>query len=261
MTGVAEISTAHTPAPHRPADATSPAIGFPGAVGISALSVYRTAAGDGHAGGSPHVHLVCSEAYYVVGGRGLVQTLTASGFRETPLQAGVVVQFGPGTIHRLVNQGNLEILVIMQNSGLPESGDAILTLAPELLRDRDEYDRVTTLPPGAQAEAAAIRRRDLAVDGFLTLVDEYHRRGPEALQPFYAAATGLTAPLRESWRRRWLEGAHRSAAATGEQLDALAGGDHSYLDAADVRVVPGPVETGRLGMCGNLDVYPSVPRD
>lgn len=145
MTDVAEDSPARGPAP-LPATTGEALAGFPGAVGISALSVYRTEAADGHAGGSPHVHLVCSEAYYVVGGQGLVQTLTASGFRETPLRAGAVVQFGPGTIHRLINQGDLQILVIMQNSGLPESGDAVLTLPPELLHDAEVYRRAATLP-------------------------------------------------------------------------------------------------------------------
>ena len=259
MTDVAEGSPARG-LPATPHTAEDAGVGFPGAVGISALSVYRTEAADGHAGGSPHVHLVCSEAYYVVGGHGTVQTLTASGFRETPLRAGVVVQFGPGTIHRLVNHGELQILVIMQNSGLPESGDAVLTLPPELLHDADVYRRATALPPGEQAEAAAGRRRDLAVAGFLDLVDAHRERGPEALEPFYAAATALTAPLLESWRRRWLDGADRATRATGEQLDALARADHSHLFAADVRSRPGPVETGRLGMCGALDVYHSAPR-
>lgn len=259
MTDVAEGTHARRPGPSGPTPAEAPG-GFPGAVGISALSVYRTEAPDGHAGGSPHVHLVCSEAYYVVGGQGLAQTLTATGFRETPLRAGAVVQFGPGTIHRLVNQGDLEILVIMQNSGLPESGDAVLTLPPDLLQDADVYRRATTLPPGEQAEAAAGRRRDLAVTGFLDLVDAQRERGPVALEPFYAAATRLAAPLLDSWRRRWIDGALRAARATGEQLDALAHGDHSHLFAAAVRTEPGPVETGRLGMCGMLDVYPSAPR-
>ena len=171
------------------------------------------------------------------------------------------MQFGPGTIHRLVNQGNLKILVIMQNSGLPESGDAVLTLPPDLLQDHEVYRRATALPPGDLAQAAAMRRRDLAVVGFLALVDAHRERGPEALEPFYAAAAHLTAPLLDSWRRRWLEGAHRSTQVTGEQLDALAQGDHSYLYAADVRTEPGPVETGRMGMCGSLDVYPEVRRD
>lgn len=261
MTDVAGIATARELTPHRPAAAGAPTAGFPSSVGLSALSVYQAEASDGHAGGSPHVHLVCSEAYYVTGGHGLVQTLTAAGFRETPLRAGVVVQFSPGTIHRLVNQGDLEILVIMQNSGLPESGDAVLTLPLHLLQDAEAYRRATALPPGDDAEAVAMRRRDLAVAEFLALVDAQRERGPEALEPFYAAAANLTAPLLESWRRRWLEGAHRATRATGEQLDALAKGDHSHLFGADVQAMPGPVEKGRLGMCGSLDVYPAVPRD
>src|SRR4051812_1066875 len=145
---------------------------LPGAVGVSRLSVYDTTAPDGLHGGTPHMHLTCSEGYVVVAGEGRVQTLAGSGFRETPLRSGTVAWFPPGTIHRLVNEGGLEIVVLMQNSGLPEAGDAVLTFPPSVLADPDAYREAVTLPEGGVPgtdPGAAFRRRDLAVTGFLAL--------------------------------------------------------------------------------------------
>lgn len=121
--------------------------GFPGAVGVSRLRVYDWPAVDGRAGGgTPHLHLTCSEGYVVTAGRGAVQTLTTSGYRETPLEPGVVAWFTPGTIHRLINEGGLEIVVVMQNSGLPEAGDAVLTLPQDLLADPETYAAAVRIP-------------------------------------------------------------------------------------------------------------------
>ena len=132
---------------------------LPGAVGVSGLQVYDWPTADGVCGGSPHVHLTCAECYVVVAGVGRVQTLTRRGFAETPLAAGTVAWFTPGTIHRLVNETGLRIVVVMQNSGLPEAGDAVFTFPPDTLAD-----------PAVYAEAAAVgdddaarRRRDLAI--------------------------------------------------------------------------------------------------
>ena len=52
-----------------------------------------------------------------------------------PLEPGAFVWFTPGTIHRLVNGGDLEILVLMQNAGLPEAGDMVITFPPDVLAD------------------------------------------------------------------------------------------------------------------------------
>ncbi len=65
-----------------------PAVALPGGIGISKLTVYDVEAPDGLVGGTPHVHLACSEGYYVVAGTGAVQTLNTKGYTETPLQAG-----------------------------------------------------------------------------------------------------------------------------------------------------------------------------
>ncbi|MFF8846268.1 cupin domain-containing protein [Streptomyces sp. NPDC015127] len=153
---------------------------LPGGVGISGLTVYDWEAADGLCGGTPHMHLVCSEAYVVIDGSGSVQTLTTCGFADTPLHPGDVVRFTPGTIHRLVNDGGLRLVVLMQNSGLPEAGDAVFTFPAPVLADPHAYQAAAALT-GDQA-AAARRRRDLALEGFLAL-----REG--GLREFHIAAS------------------------------------------------------------------------
>ncbi|GAA2626958.1 cupin domain-containing protein [Dactylosporangium fulvum] len=227
---------------------------LPGAVGVSKLSVYDTTAPDGLHGGTPHMHLTCSESYVVVAGQGRVQTLASSGYAETPLRPGTVAWFPPGTIHRLVNEGGLQIVVLMQNSGLPEAGDAVLTFPPSVLADPEAYRAAATLPSGGAPGtglAPAFARRDLAVTGFLALRDG----GPAAPEEFHAAAERLVAPKLPEWRKRWRDGALRVAEETGRQIDALAEGDHSHLVNGGIEVLPEASEHGRHGMCGLLDTY------
>ena len=45
----------------------------------------------------------------------------------------------------------------MQNAGLPEHGDAVLTFPPEILADPDAYARAATLPSAASRSAAGPR--------------------------------------------------------------------------------------------------------
>ncbi|WP_323055940.1 cupin domain-containing protein [Lentzea sp. NEAU-D7] len=223
---------------------------FPGGIGISGLRVYDWPAVDGVCGGSPHVHLACSECYYVVGGQGSVQTLTRRGFAETPLREGTVAWFTPGTIHRLVNDGDLRILVVMQNSGLPEAGDAVFTFPPEVLADPEDYSAHAR----AGDEESARRRRDLALEGFLELRRRVEAGEDVALDDFYRSAARLKQGVLGDWEKRWRAGALASAERTGEQLDRLRDGDIGHLAEADVHVVraEGP---RRFGMCGRLDVH------
>ncbi|WP_345606135.1 cupin domain-containing protein [Pseudonocardia adelaidensis] len=237
---------------------------LPGAVGITALRVYDWEAADGLCGGSPHVHLCCTEGYVVVGGTGRVQTLTtraagsagfhpprAGGFAETPLRPGDVVWFTPGTIHRAVNDGDLHVVALMQNSGLPEAGDAVLTLPPEHLADRSTYERAVALNGSVERARA---RRDLAVEGFTLLRERTEAGDPVALEEFFAAAAALVRPQLAGWRERWEQGAAAVSRRTGEQIAALEAGDHSHLrDAAVARMEePAPVT---LGVCGRLSPY------
>jgi mannose-6-phosphate isomerase-like protein (cupin superfamily) len=237
---------------------TAPVPPLPGGIGVSRLTVYDTLAPDGLVGGTPHMHLCCTEGYVVTGGQGLVQTLAGDGYTETRLRPGVVVWFPPGTIHRLVNGGGLQIVVLMQNSGLPEAGDAVLTFPPEILADPAGYAAAVNLPgggaPGSDL-AAAYRRRDLAVVGFHALRDAVGRAGPAALADFHAAAAALVAPKIGQWRSRWRAGALAAATATGAELDALERGDPGYLAGGGVYAFDGPSEQGRRGMCGLLETY------
>ncbi|MDH2424371.1 cupin [Sphaerisporangium sp. TRM90804] len=218
---------------------------FPGGVGVSGLRVYDWPTADGVCGGSPHMHLLCSEAYVVVEGTGAVQTLTWSGYAETPLASGSVVWFTPGTIHRLVNEdGRLRIVVVMQNSGLPEAGDAVFTFPPAVLSDPVLYRRVSA--PGD--EAAARRRRDVAIEGFLGL----REAGRDALADFHRQAAALVSGKLEEFEKRWRTGALPAAEVTGAHLQALRMGDAGHLREARV-VTAGPEP--RLGMCGRLDTY------
>jgi len=231
---------------------------LPGGIGLSGLSVYPWRAADGLCGGSPHLHLCCTEAYLVLSGRGRLQTLTAAGAGEHRLDPGDLVWFGPGTIHRAVDDGGLEVAVVMANSGLPEAGDAVLTFPPEHLADLDRYRRARDLtgPDGAPDEQRARERRDLAVAGFTTIRTALLAgdRGP--LERFHAAAAALVTPLLEDWRKVLCAGAGAAVERSADQIAALAAGDHRYLaDAGVARAVRAPEPS--LGMCGYLSSYPT----
>ena len=241
------------------ADAPTPPP-FPGAIGVSHLRVYDSLAPDGLRGGTPHVHSVCTEAYAVLAGRGVVQTLGPGGFREVPLEPGAFVWFTPGTIHRLVNaDGALEILVVMQNAGLPEAGDMVITFPDEVLDDPDAYRRAHALPAGEETTVgsgeAARRRRDAGVEGFLRLRAALEREGRGALDRFYARVARLLAPRAAAWEELHARGARAVAEATGRQLEALARGEAPHLGEASVHRLPPPPPERRMGCCGTLGVY------
>jgi mannose-6-phosphate isomerase-like protein (cupin superfamily) len=236
---------------------TEPA--FPGAIGVSHLRVYDTPAPDGLAGGTPHLHTVCTEAYVVIAGAGAVQTLTASGYREWPLEPGAFVWFTPGTIHRLVNRIGLEIVVLMANAGLPEAGDMVITFPPPILADAGTYAEAAVLPDDDRTTEgpgdAARLRRDLAVPAFLELVDATQRGDAAPLNSFHEAAAALVRPRVRDWEGIWRDGPLAAATATGAQLAALAAGDGAHLAAAAVRSIPPPPDVRRYGCCGTLGTY------
>ena len=234
---------------------TAPA--FPGATSVSALEVYDAVAADGLAGGTPHLHTVSAEAYLVVGGRGRLHTIDGGGtFAERALALGDLVWFAPGVIHRAVNDGALDVRVIMQNAGLPEAGDAVMTFPDDVLADPERYADAAALP-GADASdaarlAAAIARRDLAVEGYRALLRAGGDVDPDRLAGFHERAVALVARRAPDWRERWRAGALAVARETGERLDALESGGDPGLRAA--RVAAASVAPA-LGMCGHLARY------
>jgi mannose-6-phosphate isomerase-like protein (cupin superfamily) len=229
---------------------------FPGAVGISHLRVYDWEASDGLRGGTPHVHSVCTEAYAVAAGRGAVQTLTPGGFDEIALEPGSFVWFTPGTVHRLVNHGGLEIFVLMQNAGLPEAGDMVITFTDDVLADAGAYAAAATLPEeerttSGSGEAARLRR-DFAIEGFL----ELRAGGPAALEHFHERVAELLAPRARSWFSIWERGPLAAVERTGEQLARLVQeGAAPHLADASVHRLPPPPDERRMGCCGTLGVY------
>lgn len=230
---------------------------FPGGTAVSGLHVYNWTAADGHCGGSPHVHLACTEAYVVVGGTGELHTLTAAGSAQTPLRSGMVVWFGPGTVHRAVNlDGALRVVVVMQNSGLPEAGDAVLTFPPEILADPDAYQHAAQVGD----EQSARRRRDLAVEGYLRLAKEIGAGNVEALAEFYRQAIALRADRLDAWESVWRSGPLAAAQRTAGHIAALREGWIDHLLAAGLRAEQPPEADERaFGMCGRLDTYPFGP--
>ena len=222
---------------------------FPGGVGVTHLRVYDSEGPDGLRGGTPHVHSCCTEAYAVAAGYGTVQTLSADGFTETPLEPGTFVWFTPGTVHRLVNGGGLEIFVVMANAGLPEAGDMVLTFPTDVLDDPAAY-RLAAARPDDDLEADA--RRDLAVHGFL----ELQAGGAAALADFHRRAARLLAPLAPRWRSAWRDGPRAETERVGAQLAEVAAGEPGAMAHASVhRLDPTADEDRAYGCCGMLGTY------
>jgi mannose-6-phosphate isomerase-like protein (cupin superfamily) len=239
---------------------------FPGATAVSALRVYDWETPDGLHGGTPHMHTVSSEAYVVTAGAGEAHTLSADGFAVDELAPGSVLWFSPGTVHRLVNTGGLEILTIMQNAGLPEAGDAVLTFPTSVLADAAAYAAAATLPRVDEAsaglrQAAARARRDLALLGYGELRSAVVAHGPGALLEFQRLAAQLVHPRVADWTALWSESVLAETERTRSQLAALAAGDGAHLAAGSVvRGVPhaGP---RLLGMCGHLQTWHPESRE
>ena len=65
----------------------------------------------------------------------------------------------------------------MQNNGLPEAGDAVLTFPADIVGDPDRYAEWARLSPGDE-EASAQRRQSRAVEGFAEIRAQVDAQGP-----------------------------------------------------------------------------------
>ena len=222
-----------------------------GGIGMSRVVVYdQRPSPDGCHGGSPHIHSVTDEAYYVTKGTGWVELHDLDrGFRRVRLEPGTYVDFEPGVLHRLVNEDGLELLAIMGNAGLPEAGDARIYFGPEVDASPDSYEELWTLPR-RKGLVGALERRDRAVEGYTKLVRLW-----ETDRDAYFAEL-----------RRFIETANRAAEAKKDPFAShIESGPQAklervrarlaHLDGAEERPVvrqQPQAETMALGMCGQL---------
>ncbi|MGO2060414.1 MAG: cupin domain-containing protein [Microbacterium gubbeenense] len=229
---------------------------FPGGTSLSFLDVYTDPAPDGICGGSPHLHTASTECYVSVGGRGQIHTLTSDGYRETELDEGRIAWFTPGTIHRAVNVDRARFIVLMSNAGLPEAGDAVMTFPAAYLTDSGRYREAAALPSGGSDEqlaAAASRRRDLAVEGYLPIRDALIAGDDRPLGEFREAAARIVADRVGSWTPIVERGPLAQAENTLDVLSRIASGDASHLAEAAVSPVLAP--SPGFGMCGRLRAF------
>lgn len=222
------------------------ALPFPGGTSVTRLRVYGLGpAVDGLDGGTPHLHTVSTEAYVVLGGAGAVQLLDRTGYREQPLAAGDVVWFGPGTIHRAVNHGGLDVLAILSSRGLPEHGDAVMTFPDAVLADPAAYAAAA-----AHGDGPPLRRRDLGVEGFLTVREAFLAGDRAPLERLLDRSAALVHPLAEGFAERRAASVGADDALGSAALLALAAASTERLGALAPQV--SRLEGSAYGMCGVL---------
>lgn len=236
--------------------------GFPGGTSVSHLCVYDWETPDGLHGGSPHLHTVSTEAYVVTAGRGEVHTITGAGAAQDELKPGSLLWFTPGTVHRLVNHGGLEMNVVMSNAGLPEAGDAVLTFPKDIVADADKYAAAAAIDPNAddatRAEAARARR-DLALEGYAQLLEAIAAEGADVVMGrFYALAARLVQPKIQRWQEIFEASVQAQTDQVRHQLEGLGAGRADRL--SDSAVIRGRLQTGgetprAYGMCGRLQTW------
>ncbi|MFJ8013493.1 cupin [Streptomyces sp. NPDC096339] len=231
--------------------------GRPAGVGVSHVRVHSSQAPDGQCGGTPHVHLVCTEMYVALEGSGAAEFLTPAGFERVELRPHTAVTFAPGTLHRLVPDPgrDLTILVIMENGHLNEQGDVVFVFPPEDLADARRYEALAT----AAGPAAVLARRDRAVTGFTALVSAWQQdpdQGRAALLSFYDRAAALVRPRAAGWPDLVAHGPARAVQRLAERASAAAAGDPAHLaDAALTRLTTPGTVPHRAGFCGDVHTY------
>ena len=220
-------------------------------IGLTHLTVYdQRPAPDGKMSGSPHVHAVTDEGYYVMSGSGRVELHDLeNGFRSVELTPGRYVQFPPGVLHRLVNTGRLVLLVVMGNAGLAERGDARIYFGRAVDEDPTEYARLAGLAKTNGLEGA-LDRRDAAIRAYMGLVElwEKDRKAYDReLERFVGAHMKAAAALRTGFS----EAVEAGPVAWGEKFRRrVAGLPSAGAEAAPVLHLP--PEGTTLGMCGVL---------
>jgi mannose-6-phosphate isomerase-like protein (cupin superfamily) len=230
-------------------------LSLPAGVGLTHIKVYDQPQPDGVIAGTAHIHCVCSEMYYILAGTGQMELLSVEGFQVVDIQPHKLVIFRPGVIHRCLNpQGNLEILAIMQNGGLPERGDFVITLPQDVLTSPAAYAAAIRVAN----QADAIRRRDLASTGFETLKAAMLRsreEGLEALRQFYRAACKIISPKVDGFEWVLKSGPQAELKDALDAVDFLRVGRTDHFENARSTAIFPMNDAPKLGMCGELLPY------
>lgn len=220
-------------------------------IGLTHLTVYdQRPAPDGLMSGSPHVHAVTDEGYYVVSGRGRVELHDLQhGFRSVELSPGRYVQFPPGVVHRLVNTDRLVLLVVMGNGGLAERGDARIYFGKAVDENPAEFARLVGLAKAKGLEGA-LDRRDAAIRAYVGLLELWAKDRTaydRELERFIGVHMKAAAELRKGFS----EAVEAGSVAWGERfrkrLENLPLGSEEPAPVLHL-----PAEEPTLGMCGIL---------
>jgi len=220
-------------------------------IGLTHLTVYdQRPAPDGLMSGSPHVHAVTDEGYYVVSGRGRVELHDLKdGFRSVELAPGRYVQFPPGIVHRLVNTDHLVLLVVMGNAGLAERGDARIYFGKAVDENPAEFARLVGLAKAKGLEGA-LDRRDAAIRAYVGLLEIWakdHQAYFRELERFIGVHMKAAAGIRKGFS----EAVEAGPVAWGERFrKRLENLPLGLEELSPVLHLP-PDET-TLGMCGVL---------
>lgn len=227
---------------------------MPGATLVTRLKVYDTPSVDAQRGGTPHVHLLCNELYFVTAGSGAVEMIDWNGFSTVELNPHAALLFSPGTLHRLINpEGDLELFIVMQNSGLPERGDNVVSFRDDLLQNDEVYAEAMKVTSFVEA----YERRDRGVKGFLDIKQAFEENletGREALLKFYKRAAERTSLLQQTWQNVIMNGPLYEAQQSLAQLKQLEQGKLEYLQHAQRHHIQ-PSSYRTPGFCGALDRY------
>ena len=231
--------------------AAAPAEDIISGIGLTHLTVYdQRPAPDGKMSGSPHLHAVTDEGYYVMSGQGKVELHDLeNGFRTVDLTPGRYLQFPPGTLHRLVNTDRLVLLVVMGNAGLAERGDARIYFGKAVDEDPAEFDRLVGLAKAKGLEGA-LDRRDAAIRAYMGLVELWTKDQPAyyaELARFIRVHMQAAARQVSSFGRAVEAGPMAWGQRFRKRLENLPGGSD---EAGPILHVPSGSTT--LGMCGIL---------
>jgi len=231
---------------------------LPSGIGLSHLKVYTEDAPGTLAcgpGGSAHFHTVCSELYFVLSGSGFVELLSSKGYQKVPLEPRQVICMTPGIIHRLDNPNkNLEILVIMQNGGLAERSDYVLTFPEKIISDDAAYAHAVRI----SSHADAITRRDLSLEGFHALKTAF-QAGPDAgnaaLEKLYQHAHRILGPKVEGFEWMLRTGSLTELKTSHDAVDFVRNNHMEYLTKARWCIIDPAQDQIRSGLCGDLRSY------